>query len=305
MLQGNNVNPIRGVFEHRASARVPRGELWLGTELFKKADLRDDLEGHIEIIKRFDQDLICLPVSNDLSFNKALGYRYFRVKELEEVSRIRDLFVMVVIDGPFQRLTEKKGLMNLLLGWKREKDNIRKEYEQEVKNINRLLDQVLEQAVDAVVIADDLAGERSPFIDPHDIQDIFSPFYVQATSKIHNRRSYALLHSCGNISMLVPQMISYGFDGLAAIQHRSNNLIALKKEYGPRLTFMAGIEGTFLEAKEISSALLDQYQRLLQSLHFNGGFIISSCTGLYSNNFTERVRELYQIADNLFHKKLE
>jgi uroporphyrinogen-III decarboxylase len=300
MVPGNNINLIRGAFEHRIAARIPRGELWLGTKLLKKADLKDNLEGHIELVKRLGQDLICLPISNDLSFNKALGYRYFRVKDLEKASRTRDLFVMAVIDGPFQMLTEKKGLMNLLYEWKQEKDSIRKQYEQEAKKNYHILDHILEQAVDAVIIADDLAGERSPLLDPRDIQELFSPFYIQAISKIHNRQSYALLHSCGNISMLLPQIITYGFDGLAAIQHQANNLIAMKKEYGSRLVFMAGIEGALLEAKEISSSLLEQFQHLLQTLHINGGFILSSCTGLYSDIFFERVRELYQITDNLF-----
>ncbi len=300
MSQGNKVHFIRRAFEHRTSARIPRGELWLGTKLLKKADLEDNLEGHIELIERLGQDLICLPVSNDLLFNKALGYRYFRVKELEEASKIRDLFVMVVIDGPFQMLTVKKGLMNLLLEWKRERNTTIKEYEKEVEKIYPLLDHILEQAVDAVIIADDLAGERAPLIDPRDIQELFSPFFIQAISKIHNRQSYALLHSCGNISVLLPQLITYGFDGLAAIQHRTNDLIALKKEYGSHLTFLAGIDGALLEAKVISSSLLDQFQRLLRSLHEGGGFILSSCTGLYSDIFFERVRELYQIADDLF-----
>jgi len=210
--------------------------------------------------------------------NKSLGYRYFSLKELEEASKISGLFIIAVIDGPFQRLAEKKGLVKILISWKRER-----------------------HAVDAVIIADDVAGERSPFVDPDDIQDLFSPFYTQAVSEIHRGHSYALFHSCGKITMVIPQLIAYGFDGLAAVQHRTNDLISLKKQYGSRLTLMAGIDAEILEAGEMSISGLKAYERLILSLTPGGGFIICSCSGLYSGDFLERIQKLYRITDELFN----
>jgi hypothetical protein len=294
------VDTVKKAFEHRFSGRIPRGELWLGPDLFKKANLEDDLKGHLSLIKRLGQDLLCLPLSHDKSMNKALGYRYFSLKELEVASRIGDLFLTAVIDGPFQRLTEEKGLMKILAGWKRERHEVAKEYEKQRAEVELLIERCLELSVDSVIIADDLAGERSPMIDPYDIQDLFSPFYVQAVSEIHRRHSYALFHSCGNITMIIPHLLSYGFDGLAAIQHRSNDLISLKEEYGSKLTFMAGIEAEILEAGEISMSALKKYERLIRSLTPGGGFILCSCSGLYSGDFLERVQGLYRIADKLF-----
>jgi uroporphyrinogen decarboxylase len=229
-----------------------------------------------------------------------MGYRYFSLREVEVASKIRTFFLTVVVDGPFQRLTEKKGLMKILAGWKRERHEVAREFEKERAEVELLIAQCLELSVDSVIIADDLAGEHSLMIDPHDIQDLFSPFYVQAVSEIHRKHSYALFHSCGDITMIIPHLLSCGFDGLAAIQHRSNDLIALKENYGAKLTFMAGIEAEILEATEISMSALKEYERLIRSLTPGGGFIISSCSGLYSGDFLQRVQELYRIADELF-----
>jgi hypothetical protein len=297
----DSIHTVKKAFNHRVAGRIPRGELWLGADLFKKANLEDDLEGRLALIKRLGQDLLCLPLSDNKSMNNALGYRYFSLKELEVASKIRDLYLTVVIDGPFQRLTEKQGLMKVLAGWKRERHEVAKEYEKERAEVERLIARCLERSVDSVIIADDLAGERSLMIDPYDIQDLFSPFYVQAVSEIHRRQSYALFHSCGNIKMIIPRLLSHGFDGLAAIQHRSNDLIALKEKYGSKLTFMAGIEAEILEAREISISALKEYERLIRSLTPGGGFIICSCSGLYSGDFLERVQKLYRIADELFN----
>lgn len=296
----NSVNTVKKVFEHRFTGRLPRGELWLGTDLFKKANLEDNLKGHLSLIRRLGQDILCLPLSNKISANKAIGYRYFSLKELEEASKIQDFFQIALIDGPFQRLAEKKGLMKILTEWKREKHEFAKEYERERAEVDILIKQCLELSVDAVIIADDLAGDRSPFVDPYDIQDFFFPFYNQAVSEIHSGHSYALFHSCGNITSLIPQLVSYGFDGLAAIQHRTNDLLFVKEKYGSSLTLMAGIEAEILEAGEMSSSGLKEYERLIRSLTQCGGFIICSSSGLYSGDFLERIQELYRIADQLF-----
>jgi hypothetical protein len=295
----NTTDIVKAAFEHRFTGHLPKGELWLGTDLLRMANLEDNLKGRLELIKRLGQDILCLPLSNEISKNKALGYRYFSLKELEEASRIRDLFLVALIDAPFQRLARKKGLMKILTEWKRERIEFTKECEKERAEIDILIKQCLELSIDAIIIADDLAGERSTFVDPNDIQDLFSSFYIQTVSEIHSRNSYALFHSCGNITILIPQLVSYGFDGLAAIQHRTNDLISIKEKYGSSLTLMAGIDAEILEVGEISLSSLKEYERMIRFLTQGGGFIICSSSGLYSGDSLERIQELYRIADKL------
>jgi hypothetical protein len=299
----HSIDIVKKAFEHQSTGRLPRGELWLGTDLLKIANLEDSLKGHLELIKRLGQDILCLPLSNDLSMNNASGYRYFSLKELKEASRIRELFLAALIDGLFQRLVGKKGLMKILTEWKRKTQEVANAYEKERAEIDILIKRCLELSVDAVIIADDLAGERSTFVDPRDIQDLFSPFYSQVVSEIHSNHSYALFHSCGNITILIPQLISYGFDGLAAIQHRPNDLISIKEKYGSSLTLMAGVDAEILEVGEISLSGLKEYEKIIRVLAQGSGFIICSSSGLYSGNFLERIQELYRIADDCLKNK--
>jgi uroporphyrinogen decarboxylase len=189
--------------------------------------------------------------------------------------------------------------MQILTAWKRDGSEFAKEYEKERVEVDIVIKRCLELSVGAIVIADDLAGERATFVDPHDIHEISSPFYVWSISEIHGGHSYAMFHSCGNITRLIPQLVSYGFDGLAAIQHRANDLLSLKEKYGSRLTLMAGIEAEILEEGKMSLSALEEYERIVRSLSLGGGFIISSCSGLYSGDFLERIQELYRIADEL------
>jgi hypothetical protein len=295
----HSIDTIKKAFEHKFAGRIPRGELWLGTDLFKEANLEDSLEGHLSLIKRLGHDILCLPLSTAISMNKTLGYRYFSLKELQEASRMDDIFVMAIIDGPFQRLVGKRGLMKVLTGWKRERHAVAKEYEKEREAVDMLIKRCLALSVDAVTIADDVAGERSLFVAPHDMQVLFAPFYTETVSEIHSAHSYALFHSCGNIQLFIPHLVSYGFDGLAAIQHRANDLSSLKEQYGSSLTFMAGIEAEMLEQGEMPLSGVEEYKRLVQSLAPGGGFILCSSSGLYAGDFLARVQELYRIAGEI------
>jgi len=211
---------IKNVFSHGTPNHILKGELWLGTDLLKRAGLEDNLKGHLKIIDLLGQDILCLPISNKQSFNKTLGYRYFNLKELKELPKQREFYLMVVIDGAFQRLVEKMGLMQILTRWRREMNEFLKEFEKEQKEVDVLIRRCIELSVDAFIIADDLASENSTLINPKDIQDIFYQFYIKAVSEIHQGYAHALFHSCGNIRLIIHQLVLYGFDGISGIQHR-------------------------------------------------------------------------------------
>ena len=272
---------------------VPKGELWLGTKVLERAGFEDDVLGHIRLVEYLHQDMICLPTARHTDCNRSLGYRYFTVKELRETREKTELFVTAVVDGPFQRLVEKEGLTNVLTGWAVERDNVLKAYETERGNVLRLLEDCLGCSVHGVVIADDLAWDRSTLLDPDDIEEYFSPFYVEAISGIHDRGARALFHSCGNIKKLIPWLITWGFDGLSAIQDGTNDLMQLRSTYGSELVLMAGIDGEVLEEEKLSPYKLETLRKRFALLAQNGGFILSSACGLYRGRFLERIRNIY------------
>ena len=286
---------VKATFQHLQTEHLPKGELWIGADILKKAGFEDNLDGRLKLIKQLKHDMICLSTAQEPYMNKALGYRYFPVSAIQEVLDTTDLFILAVIDGPFQRIVEKGGLMKILTGWVRERENVLKAYENERANVENLLDRCLKRAVHGVVIADDLAGDQATFFDPLDIKRFFSPFYDRAVLKIHEAHAFALFHSCGNISKIMPQLLSHGFDGLAAVQDRTNDLVSLKARYGSQLVLMAGIEGEILEKEELSPSEFKNLEGLLHSLAQNGGFILSSSCGLYSGRFLERIRAIYRL----------
>ncbi len=295
----NSVDRIKRAVANQPLRPIPRAELWLGTELLQRAGLTDTLENHFRLTEQLGQDMICLPVAADISLKPALGYRYFECSELRDAIRTGGRFVAAVVDGPFQELVNRMGLMALLTAWVRQRQEIVRAYKMEQVKTLEMIRNCLDQGVHAVVIADDFAADRAPLISPADIETLCAPFYTRAVPVVHGANASVFLHSCGNITPLAPLIKAWRLDGLAAVQHRANDLTALRKVFGPHLVIMAGIEADLLESDAPPLDALNEFERIVGSLAPLGGLILSSCCGLYSGDFLSRIKRIYDIADRL------
>jgi hypothetical protein len=289
--------PVLRPFISRSNGRVPRGELWLGADLFAKAGLDNDLEGHFRMVDRLGQDLLSLSISNDKSFNRSTGYRYFNLAALKQAQTIGHASLVVVIDGPFQTLISETGLVDALTRWHRDKKEFAEAYRKACARVDDLVKQCLDHSIAAIAIADDLAGERSAIVNPKDIQSFFLPFYTQTVSQIHQANATALFHSCGDIRALIPMIALSGFDGLAAIQDRINDLISITEQYRALSIVTAGIDADILEADAISTSARDRFLKRIRALCASDGFVLGSCCGLYSGDFLERIHDLYRLVE--------
>jgi len=293
---------VEKTFKHVKPDYLPKGELWLGDRVFHAARLANDLKSHIELTKRIGMDLLFLPLSApDISFQN-MGYRRFGLDEIQEASEITDLFLAVVVDGPFQRLVDKHGLVPLIQQLNKNRSDILRRFKEEAVAVKALIDHCLDLKVGAVVIADDIAYGHATYLNPEELKDMIGPFYTKTVSGIHAARGYALFHSCGNITGMFPHLISFGFDGFAACQSECVDLVLLKETYGSQLTILAGIDAGFIETEVLTELQEQEFCRRIIALSQGGGFILGSSCGLYSHKSLQTLPELYRIADQCLRR---
>ncbi|MFH1152934.1 MAG: uroporphyrinogen decarboxylase family protein [Pseudomonadota bacterium] len=288
---------IRDILAGRAVYPVPKGEVWLGTRLLKQAGLSDTALNHLKIARSLGQDLVCLPVSVTGEPAPDLGYRYFEHTDLKGLVCSGSLFVCAVVDGPFQSMVNRKGLMPVLMDWIRKRDDVLAEYRKTQKKTLDLILRCLDHGIHGVMITDDLAGEQSLLISPADIDMLCSPFYTLAASTIHNAGARMFMHSCGKLAMLLPLFVKWKVDGLAAIQNGINNLPDLHQALGPNTLLMAGIDGHLLDSDSPAAEAIKELEHLVTSLAPTGSLILCSSCGLYGSSFEKRIRFLYLAAD--------
>lgn len=276
---------------NRDTYPVPRGEVWIGTAFLKRAGLDDTLDNHFVIAGQLGQEMVCLSVSEKPEQNVDMGYRYFEHGELNSGLRDRTRFLAAVIDGPFQRMVNQNGLMEVMMGLIQDKDATIAAYAKEQKVAFELIDRCLEKGVDAIILADDLSGDRGPFINPLDLDTLCTPFYIQAISLIRKAGGMAFLHSCGNLKLLLPLIKSWKLDGLAAIQICNNDMDLLEKELDSIL--IAGIDAHLLETDSPAPDEIEALKQFVSRAASKKSLILSSSCGLYNPDFWERLQRIY------------
>lgn len=96
---------------------------------------------------------------------------------------------------------------------------------------------------DGVWYYEDMGYKGSPFMSPQMYRDIIKPAhrYTMDFAKQHNLP--VIMHSCGFIEPLLPDMIDAGIDCLQVIEVKAGmDLLKLHKEFGRQIAFMGGID---------------------------------------------------------------
>ena len=85
-----------------------------------------------------------------------------------------------------------------------------------------------------------------------------------------------ILHSCGNVTELIPLLIEVGLDCLQPIEVKAGmDIISLKENYGDRLSFMGGID-VRLMAEAGPEAIEEEIRIKFEAAKKNGGYIYHS-----------------------------
>jgi hypothetical protein len=292
------IENIKNAFAHRVSGRLPRGEFWIGTNIFAERKIEDNVNAHVAFCREMRMDFISVPAGR--SGSSELGYRTFNPSEIQDATE-SGLFVVAVVSGPFQRIVDEKGLGLVLADIARDTGEIRKAIEREAKTVNSLLKTCIECGADAVMIAEDIAFDSGSFFSPTMFHNIFQPLYSEFVDNIHGRGALAVFHSCGNITNLMPDIVSSKFDGLSC-QIECLDILPLKRTFGARITFFTGMSREFIDNKSLSAKQKQQFSQIVTELGADGGFVLSTSSGLHSTGMVSKMKKLYALADKTWER---
>lgn len=290
---------VQYLHEHSPASqpsRVPRSELWIASQVLEGTGLTDNIQGHLELRKRCGMDILFLPLSESTPPDSGVNYRYFTLDDIRDAVSFGELPVGVIISGPFQRLVDRMGLTSAMLEFVYLEDGAPAGFQEEASQARVLISEALKLGVKVVVVADDIAWERSLYVAPEGLAGLLGPFYSDAVSDIHFADAFALFHSCGNAMAFVPHLVSCGFDGLAAWQSNAVDLVGLSSTH-EHLTILAGLEGAVLDADRLAPTETSTSLAIARSLAKTGNFVLGSSCGLRDERSVANLRLFYSFLD--------
>ena len=114
--------------------------------------------------------------------------------------------------------------------------------------------------VDALVIHDDMGSGNATFFSPRHMRQHVLPHLERQVAILADTGIPIILHSCGNINALLPDLAAMNIAGLNNLQRAAGmDLAAVKRAYGDRLCLIGNVDATgllpFATPEEVEEAV--------------------------------------------------
>ena len=127
---------------------------------------------------------------------------------------------------------------------------------------------------DGAWVCGDMGYRNGLLFPPGVYRGVFQESDRTLTDFFHARGMPVVLHSCGNVNEIVPDVIDSGFDCLMPLEAKAGmDLLALKREYGDRIALMGGIDVRKMTDPDVFAEELDIK---LPAAKDGGGYIYHS-----------------------------
>ena len=149
---------------------------------------------------------------------------------------------------------------------------------------------------DGVLLEQDMAGTKGPFISPEIFKKCCFPFLKERVENIKKYLLFVFLHNCGNNIPLMDMFIEAGIDVYQSLQTNAGmDIEFLTKKYGDRIIFWGGISteiliiGTMEDVRKNVRELIEKFKK--KKLRFIIGPSHSIAYGVKYDNFMAMIEE--------------
>jgi len=134
---------------------------------------------------------------------------------------------------------------------------------------------IITDRMDAIFFGNDFGSQLDMLVSPEMFGKFIMPSFKKITAQAKERGYKVVLHSCGAIESVIPQLIDAGVDCLHPIQAKARNMdaAALARKYGNDIVFMGGVDTQDLLPFGTPQQVYDEVMRLREI--FGPNFIVS------------------------------
>lgn len=174
----------------------------------------------------------------------------------------------------FERAWMLRGMENLLMDFIEDGDFVHRFFGDILKYDLAVLDIVLGyDRIDGVLFGDDWGQQKGLIMGAPFWREYIKPCARQLYAKVKAKSKYAMIHSCGDIEELFPELIESGLDIYQTVQPEIYDLAKIKKEYGQNLTFWGALSTQYLLVESGPAEVERITRQTIDLMKPGGGYI--------------------------------
>lgn len=136
--------------------------------------------------------------------------------------------------------------------------------------------QLMEAGADAVVIHDDLGSNTATFFAPDYLRRHHLPHLARLVQSLKQAGAPVILHSCGNINAVLPDVVNTGIAGLNNLQRAARMDLAAVKAAYPGLCLIGNVDATGLMPTATPAEVEAAVQDCLRVAAPGGGYVLAT-----------------------------
>lgn len=164
--------------------------------------------------------------------------------------------------------------------------------------LNERLFTALKGRMDIFYFGNDFGSQGGLLFSAQMWEDFFFENIRRLASLAHEHGYRVMMHSCGSIGPIIPQLIEVGIDILDPIQVTAEGMQpeTLRDAHGDRLVFHGGIDTQELLRRADPASVAGQVRHTIDVLHHEGGYIVAPSQLLNTDIPVENAVALYEEA---------
>lgn len=136
-----------------------------------------------------------------------------------------------------------RGMQNLLMDYYLEPDNVHRLHDALCNQYCKYIEHAAREfKPDGFWTSDDLGHQTQLFVRPQLFREFMKPYYARVGAVLDKHNLHWWLHSCGNNTDILQDLIDVGLDVFHPVQKGTMDEKAVANEYGDRLNFLVGID---------------------------------------------------------------
>jgi len=152
--------------------------------------------------------------------------------------------------------------------------------------------------IDIFMMGEDLGTQEGLLVSPRVFRQFIKPYLARHVRLAKRYGIRVMLHSCGAIRALIPELVEIGIDILNPIQVRAKGMKPeeLKREFGDRLSFHGGIDIQKTLPLGTPEDVRAEVRNRVQTLGKGGGYILCSTHNIQADTPIENILAMYEEA---------
>lgn len=197
----------------------------------------------------------------------------------------------------YERLWTIRGMKSILEDFLLEEENVMR-LTNAVRDFHlKVIRGYGEAGIDAIYTSDDMGTQESLFFSPTVFRKFIKPAYAALIEEAHKYNMQFWLHTCGNVTSIMEDMIEIGLDVIHPIQPFAMDAKATVRDFGDRITFMPGIDVQHLLPHCSKDEVIAGTKEVIDTfLRPGGGMIFSLSNAIHTDVSSENIEAFMQTA---------